>query len=134
MDDVARLELRIAELEERVAAIETTKRGRRFKPPSVDDVRAHCVEKGYTFDPEQFVAFYEAKGWMIGSSKMKKWESACVTWQKRAGNGQGRQSNQPVGEVARIHATIDGRARARAEAIQSGRGNVHEGGASLETP
>ena len=37
------------------------------------------------------------------------------------------RSNQPVGEVARIQARIDERAKARAEAIQSGRGDVYEG-------
>ena len=37
------------------------------------------------------------------------------------------RSNQPVGEVARINAAIDARAKARAEAIQGGRGDVYEG-------
>lgn len=66
---------------------------RRFAPPSVDEVRAFCSEKGYEVDAEQFVAFYESKGWKVGSSAMKSWEAACVTWHKRtepkggAGNG-----------------------------------------------
>lgn len=57
----------------------------RFSPPSVDDVRRHCAEKGYTFDPEAFVAFYASKGWTIGKSPMRDWRQACVTWQKREG-------------------------------------------------
>ena len=47
-------------------------------------------------------------------------------------NGQSQRPNQPVGEVARIHATIDARAKARLEALQSGWGGLHEGGAGLE--
>ena len=58
-------------------------KGKRFAPPSVDEVRAYCAEKGYTFDPETFVAFYESKGWKVGGSPMKSWKAACTTWQKR---------------------------------------------------
>ena len=49
------------------------------------ELSALCAEKGYTFDPEAFVAFYESKGWMVGKNKMKSWQSCCVTWQKREG-------------------------------------------------
>ena len=59
---------------------------RRFTPPSVDEVRAYCAEKGYTFDPEAFVAFYESKGWKVGRNPMKSWQAACTTWQKRQGD------------------------------------------------
>ena len=55
----------------------------RFTPPTVDQVRTHCTAKGYTFDPESFVAYYTANGWKVGRSSMKSWEAACVTWQKR---------------------------------------------------
>ena len=57
----------------------------RFTPPTLDQVREHCVEKGYTFDPEAFFAFYESKGWKVGRNPMKSWTAACVTWQKREG-------------------------------------------------
>lgn len=56
---------------------------RRFTPPTVDEVREHCLERGYTFDPEAFVAFYESKGWKVGRNPMRSWHAACVTWQKR---------------------------------------------------
>lgn len=55
----------------------------RFTPPTLDQVRAHCLEEGYTFDPEAFFAFYESKGWKVGRNPMKSWTAACVTWQKR---------------------------------------------------
>lgn len=63
-----------------------TKPKRRFSPPSVEDVRAYCSEKGYTFDPEAFVAFYESKGWKVGRNPMRSWQAACTTWQKRQGD------------------------------------------------
>ena len=67
------------------------KKGGRFTPPTIDEVRAHCVEKGYTFDPEAFYAFYESKGWKVGRNPMKSWVAACVTWQKRQ-EGEVKQS------------------------------------------
>lgn len=65
---------------------QTKPKGKRFAPPSVDEVREYCSEKGYTFDPEAFVAFYESKGWKVGRNPMKSWQAACTTWQKRQGN------------------------------------------------
>lgn len=63
--------------------IDGVKPGQRFKPPTKQEVASLCKEKGYTFDPESFHAFYESKGWRIGREPMRKWQAACVTWQKR---------------------------------------------------
>ena len=54
-----------------------------FKPPTVEEVKAYCQERGNNIDAESFVAFYESKGWMIGKNKMKSWKSAITTWEKR---------------------------------------------------
>lgn len=62
---------------------EKKEKERRFAPPSVQEVRDHVREKGYTFDAESFHAFYESKGWKIGTASMKSWQAACVTWAKR---------------------------------------------------
>ena len=56
--------------------------GRRFVPPSVDDVRAYCQERGNSVDPEAFVDFYASKGWLVGKAKMKDWRAAVRTWEK----------------------------------------------------
>lgn len=62
-----------------------------FVPPTVDEVRAYVDEKGYKVDPESFVAFYTAKGWMIGKNKMKDWKAATRTW-VRQDKGRADQS------------------------------------------
>lgn len=64
---------------------ETTKERARFVAPTVDQVRAFLSEKGLSFDADQFVAFYESKGWRVGSAPMRSWRAACVTWSKRDG-------------------------------------------------
>lgn len=67
----------------------------RFRPPTVDDVRAYCEEKGYTIDAERFVNFYESKGWLVGKSKMKKWKAAVANWAKQDSDGGTARNKTP---------------------------------------
>ena len=56
----------------------------RFSPPSIEDVRAYCVEQGYTaVDPQRFVDYYASNGWMVGKNKMKDWKAAVRGWNSR---------------------------------------------------
>ena len=55
----------------------------RFTPPSVEEVDAYCRARGNSVDAEAFVAFYESNGWRVGKAKMRSWQSAVVTWEKR---------------------------------------------------
>lgn len=54
----------------------------RFTPPTLDDVKAYCLERKNTVDCEKWVDFYQAKNWMIGKNKMKDWKAAVRTWEK----------------------------------------------------
>ncbi|MBQ7792046.1 MAG: hypothetical protein IJ367_00935 [Clostridia bacterium] len=69
----------------------------RFVPPSVEEVRAYCEEKGYSLvNPERFVNYYSSNGWMVGKTKMKDWKSAVAGWQSREKDRQKKES-PPVG-------------------------------------
>lgn len=52
-------------------------------PPSVEEVRAYCRERGNNIDPETFIAHYTASGWMRGKTKIKDWRACVVTWEKK---------------------------------------------------
>ena len=54
---------------------------KRFVPPTVEEVAAYCRERQNGIDPEAFVDFYTAKGWLVGKSPMKDWRSAVRTWE-----------------------------------------------------
>ena len=54
-----------------------------FVPPTIDEVREYCAARFSKVDPEAFVAFYQSKGWKIGSAPMKDWRAAVITWEKR---------------------------------------------------
>lgn len=63
--------------------IKTKKTAKRFTPPTIEEVKEYCLERGNNIDPEHFVAFYESKGWKVGANTMKNWKSAVITWEKR---------------------------------------------------
>lgn len=54
--------------------------------PTLEELQAYIKEKGYTFDAESFIAYYDSNGWMIGKQKMKNWKAACITWQRNGFN------------------------------------------------
>lgn len=62
---------------------ENTEKRPRFSPPSVDDVRGYCEERGNAIDPQAFVDFYASKGWKVGNTPMKDWKAAVRTWEQR---------------------------------------------------
>lgn len=82
---------------EKVATKRTT-----FVAPSLQEVSDYISEKGYTVDARQFVDFYESKGWMVGSSKMKDWRAAVRTWTRRQ-----NPSNTPSHETQRPYELLD---------------------------
>jgi hypothetical protein len=57
----------------------------RFQKPTLEEITEYCSEKGYTFDPERFLAYYESNGWRVGRNPMKSWKAACTNWQKNEG-------------------------------------------------
>lgn len=54
-----------------------------FVPPSVDEVKSYCKERGNTVDAQSFVDFYTANGWVQGKGKpIKDWKACVRTWEK----------------------------------------------------
>ena len=53
------------------------------KKPSVEEIKQYCLERNNRIDAEQFFDFYESKNWYVGKNKMKNWQSAIRTWEKR---------------------------------------------------
>lgn len=55
---------------------------KRFKAPTLEEVKAYCQERKNGIDPERFIDYYTAKGWKIGKQPMKDWKAAVRTWEK----------------------------------------------------
>ena len=81
------------------------KKTSRFIPPTVEDVRAYCIERGNSISPEAFVDFYASKGWMVGKNKMKDWKAAIRTWEK--GESRKQQPMKPSAPKAYNNPALD---------------------------
>lgn len=55
-----------------------------FVPPTLEEVSEYCKERNNNVDPQRFIDFYSAKGWMIGKNKMKDFRAAIRTWEQRS--------------------------------------------------
>jgi predicted DNA-binding transcriptional regulator len=60
---------------------------KRFTPPSVEQLVAYQKEKGFTFDPENFIDYWSSVGWKRGRTPMKDWKSTARTWARNENNG-----------------------------------------------
>lgn len=70
-------------------------RSKRFVPPSVDEVRDYCLERGNSVDPQRFVDYYSSNGWMVGKTKMKDWKAAVRTWERNGYDNKGKTASAP---------------------------------------
>ena len=62
-----------------------------FRPPTVDEVKAYCLERKNSVDPVRFVDYYTANGWKVGKNPMKDWRAAVRTWERDDGKMNARQ-------------------------------------------
>lgn len=62
-----------------------SKSGGRFTPPTVEDVRTYCSNRGNDINAQHFVDFYTARGWKYGSTAIKDWKACVRTWEQRNG-------------------------------------------------
>lgn len=73
------------------------KQGKRFVPPTVEEVGAYCTERRNQIDPQQFVDFYTANGWTQGhGKKIKDWKACVRTWESRDKQRKPAGSAKPI--------------------------------------
>ena len=53
-------------------------------PPLQTDVQTYCVERNNGINVSKFISYYEARGWMMGKSKMIDWKAAVRTWENNS--------------------------------------------------
>jgi hypothetical protein len=72
---------------------------KRFIPPTIQEVTAYCLERKNKVNPEQFMDYYTANGWVQGrqGKPLKDWRAAVRTWEKNNfgdANGKPRASGR----------------------------------------
>lgn len=68
-------------------------KSKRFTPPTLTEVTDYCNERHNKVSPQQFIDFYESKGWMIGKNKMKDWKAAVRTWERKEDNPTAKKNS-----------------------------------------
>ena len=53
-----------------------------FHHPTVEEVKAYCLERQNKVDAVRFVDYYTANGWKVGKNPMKDWRAAVRTWER----------------------------------------------------
>ena len=85
------------------------KKSARFVAPTVEEVRAYCLERGNNVDPETFVDFYAGKGWMVGKNRMKDWRACVRTWEKDRRQPQKAKANWDIDKRTYDFSVLEGR-------------------------
>lgn len=101
-----------------IAAPKTTSK---FIPPTDEEVATYVAEKGYHFNPAQFVPHYQSKGWKVGKEPMKDWRAACRTWENSWKEKHGERfyfEIQPI--ITTDTATTRAQSRNRLRALATG--------------
>lgn len=64
----------------------------RFVAPTVEEVKAYCDERNNGIDPNKFIDYYEARGWMLGKNHIKDWKACVRTWERNSYGNTTRQT------------------------------------------
>lgn len=71
----------------------------RFVPPTVEEIKAYCLERKNSVDAERFFDFYSANGWKQGHGKpIVDWKAAVRTWERQTSVNAGKEVRDHVNE------------------------------------
>jgi hypothetical protein len=68
--------------------------------PSVEEVAEYAASINADIDAEEFVAYYEARGWQVNGRKIKSWRACVRTWKIRAAKPKNNAQKQIDRNVA----------------------------------
>lgn len=54
----------------------------KFSKPTLEEIKAYCLERGNMVDADTWFNYYTANGWKVGKNQMKDWKAAVRTWEK----------------------------------------------------
>lgn len=57
------------------------KRIGRFLPPTAEEVRAYCAERGRGVDPDRWYNYHLARNWFLGRTPMRDWKAGVRAWE-----------------------------------------------------
>ena len=78
------------------------KKKKGFSPPTLEEVRAYCVERQNGIDPEDFLAYYATNGWVQGKAckPIVDWKACVRTWERSRAKQQPFEQQQEAQKPA----------------------------------
>lgn len=71
----------------------------RFISPTVEEIKAYCLERKNDVDAERFFDFYSANGWKQGHGKpIVDWKAAVRVWERQTSVNAGKEVHDHVNE------------------------------------
>lgn len=68
--------------EEKESVKEKVAHASTFKKPTLEEVKAYCIERNNGVDAERWMDYYTANGWKVGRNPMKDWKATVRNWEK----------------------------------------------------
>lgn len=78
-------------------------------PPTLEEVTEYCKQRQNQIDPQRFIDFYDANGWVQGKNKpIKSWKACIRTWEASDVKCYGRRTPLKMDVPDYIQQQIDG--------------------------
>ena len=69
---------------------------KKFTPPTLEEIRAYCLERKNNVDAKRFYDYFDASNWVDSEGKaVRNWKQKIITWE-----GTRNGTNKPVSESA----------------------------------
>ena len=85
------------------AALASTQQRKGGGIPTPEEVTAYSASIGYPLDGNAWCDFYEAKGWMVGRTKMKNWQAAVRNWKSNGWTVGRKQMDRVATQFSTVH-------------------------------
>jgi hypothetical protein len=64
---------------------------KRFIPPTLEEVKAYCLERKNNVDPQKFYDYFTASDWYDSKgNKVKSWKQKIITWESYSKKDNGK--------------------------------------------
>ena len=73
------------------------KKQKKFVKPTVEEIKAYCVERNNRIDATYFYDHYEANGWKVGKNPMKDWKATVRNWERNGYSSSGGKTDRTYG-------------------------------------
>lgn len=73
-------------------------KNQKFIKPTIEEIKAYCLERNNNIDAQTFLDYYEANGFKVGKNPMRDWRATIRTWERNQKNKEyANSSNSNMG-------------------------------------